>query len=319
MSQSMSNAFVQQYAGNVYVTAQQKGSKLRDCVTVNPDGPVAGLYAFHDRVGATNYNTVINRNGDTPLNQTPFDRRRCALVGRDWSDLIDKLDKVQTLLDPTSATVMVAGMTMGRAIDDIIIANVFAAAQTNSGIDGTTPTAVNFPAGNIIAVNDRTYQDQGNAASGNSSLTVAKLIYAKELFGAGNVDLDNDDIWIPANAQSIASLLTATPVTSIWYNRVQPLVEGKLDQFMGINFKRTELAIKTGLGVSLANGSGYNLIPVWCKSGMVLDIGEDIVAEVAKDPSKRYSWRPYFQMFMGALRMEEAKVVQLICDPTKTF
>lgn len=318
MSNLVTTAFVQQYSANVQALAQQKGSKLAGAVTVNPDGPVTGEFAFHDQVGVATYNTVINRNGDTPLNQTPFARRRVQLNGRDYGDLIDKIDKLQTLLDPTSATVMAAAYAMGRAKDDIIISSMFGTAYTNSGIDGVTPTAVTFPAGNIVAVNDRTYQDQGNTASGNSSLTTSKLIYAKQIMGAGNVDLEMDTVHIAANAQSIASLLTATPTTSIWYNNVQPLVEGKIDQFMGINFHRTELAIKNGLGVSLLSGNNA-LVPVWAKSGIVLDIGEDIVTEIAKNPGKRFSWQVYLQMFMGAVRMEEVKVVQLLCDTTKTL
>jgi len=315
MSFTINNAFVQQYSGNVQFLSQQHGSRLRNHVTL--ESGVRGEYAFKDQIGPTTYNVVLNRNGDTPLNATPFSRRRVQLVGRDWGDLVDNIDKLQMLIDPTSGTAMNAAMSMGRAVDDVIINAAFATAYTNSGLDGVTPNSVTFPAGQIIAVNDRTYQDQGNAAVGNSSLTTSKLIGTKVLFFSNNVDLDNEKLQIAAPGQAIGSLLTATPVTSIYYNSVRPLVDGTVDTFMGYDFHRTELVVKDGRGNSLLSGT-YSLLPVWVPSGIYLAIGEDIKAEIEKRADKRFSWQVYYQMFMGATRLEEVKVAQIICDPTKT-
>lgn len=316
MSFDITNAFVQQYSANVQFLSQQHGSRLRNFVTA--ESGVRGTYAFKDQIGVVGYNTVINRNGDTPLNQTPFARRRAQLLGRDWGDLVDKIDKLQMLIDPTSGTAMAAAMSMGRAIDDVIIASFFATSYTDSGLDGVSPTSVALPTTQRIAVTDRTYQDEGNAASGNSSLTVSKLISAKVLFFNANVDLDNETPQVAVSGQTIGALLTATPVTSIYYNQVRPLVEGTVDKFMGYDFHRTQLVVTSGQGVSLLNGSGYQQIPVWVPSGLYLAIGEDIVAEIAKNPGKRFSWQLYYQMLMGATRMEEVKVVNLLCDPAKT-
>lgn len=312
MSFDITTAFVQQYSENVLVLSQQKGSKLRGAVTVETG--VKGEFAFKDQVGATTYNTVITRNGDSPLNQTPFARRRAQMVGRDWGDLVDTIDKVQMLIDPTSATALVAGFSMGRAIDDAIIQAAFATAYTNSGIDGVTPTTVTFPASNVIAVNDRSAQDQGNTGVGNSNLSVSKLLVARRLLEAANVDISMEKPQIAANAQSIESLLTATPVTSIWYNDVKPLVSGAVDTYLGIDFHRTELVIKNGLGQSLLSGT-YALLPFWVPSGIYLAIGEDIKGRITERPDKRYSYYVYFQMLLGATRLEEAKVVQITCDP----
>lgn len=314
MSSSITNAFVQEYSENVYTLAQQKGSKLRNTVTV--ESGIRGEYAFKDRVGPVTYNVVINRNGDTPLNSTPFSRRRVQLVGRDWGDLVDTLDKVQMLIDPTSATALVAGWTMGRAIDDSIISAFFGTAYANSGLDGTSATTVAFPSANIVAVTDRSFQDEGNSGSGNSNLSVSKLISARNIMAQNNVDLDNERPHIAADATSISGLMGATPVTSIWYNQVKPLVSGEIDNFLGIDFHRTQLVITDGRGNSLLSG-GYALLPVWVPSGVYLAIGEDIKARITERPDKRYSYQVYFQMLMGATRLEEAKVVQLTCDPTK--
>lgn len=316
MSIQANTTFAQQYGENVLMLSQQKGSVLEK--TVYTETGIRGEFAFQDQVGVATYNSVINRNGDSPLNNTPFQRRRVQMVPRDYGDLVDKMDKVQMLIDPESATAKAAAASMGRAKDDIIISQLFATAYTNSGLDGVSPTTVAFPGGNIIAVNDRTFQDEGNSQSGNSSLTVSKLLYARDLFGTANVDMTNDELWCPVSQQCISALLTATPVTSIFFNSVHTLVTGNVAQFSGINLVHTELVNTTGQGVSLLSG-GYQLIPVYAKSGVFLGIGEDIISMIEPRPDKRFSTYVYFQMLMGATRLEEVKVVQLICDPTKTF
>jgi hypothetical protein len=49
MSTQVTTAFVQQYAANVTLLAQQKGSKLRDAVRVEN---VTGKQVFFDQIGA---------------------------------------------------------------------------------------------------------------------------------------------------------------------------------------------------------------------------------------------------------------------------
>lgn len=316
MSFTITNAFVQAYAQNVYILAQQMGSKLGDTVVV--DGNATGTYKFYDQVGSTTYNTVITRNGDTPLNSTPFSRRRVQLVGKDWGDLIDDLDRLQMLIDPTSATARVSAMSMGRAKDDTIISSFFATAYTNSGIEGVSPTTVSFPSSQVVAVSERTYQEDSNTKTGNSSMTVAKLIKAKQLFQSNNVDLDNDMLNCALDSTGFAAMLSSTPVTSIWYNQVKPLVTGDVKNFMGVNFVHTELVKTDGLGNSLLDGSGYVQVPIWAKSGVVLAVGKDPKAEIAKRADKRFSYQIYLQMFMGAARLEEVKVVKVLCDPAAT-
>jgi hypothetical protein len=144
------------------------------------------------------------------------------------------------------------------------------------------------------------------------------MLYAKYLFGTANVDIDNDEVHLATAQQGISALLTATPVTSIWYNSVKPLVDGSVTQFVGIEVTQTQLVITTGQNVSILDGSGYMNIPCWVKSGVGLGIAEPVFGEITPRPDKNYSNYAYFEMLMGASRLEEVKVVQLKCDLTKT-
>jgi hypothetical protein len=87
MSFEVPTAFVQQYKANLTHLLQQKGSVLRDTVTVESQN---AEFAFYDRIGSTEANEVNTRHGDTPLNNTPHDRRRIGLRDFDWADLIGR-------------------------------------------------------------------------------------------------------------------------------------------------------------------------------------------------------------------------------------
>ena len=85
MSVQITNAFVEQYKGNVEHLVQQKGSRLRDCVSVES---VTGKNAYFEQIGSTAAQVRTSRHSDTPRMDTPHSRRRVSLADYDWSDLI---------------------------------------------------------------------------------------------------------------------------------------------------------------------------------------------------------------------------------------
>ncbi len=294
MSFEITTAFVQQYGDNVQLLSQQKASRLRSAVYVEPG--VVGKTAYIDQVGSVTAQVITNRHGDSPLNSTPHRRRRLSMVDIETGDLIDKLDKVKTLIDPTNSYAMAHAAAMGRAMDDQIIASLFA--DANTGEDGST--TVSFPAGNQVAVNSWAY----GSGSGNAGLTVSKIIEAKQKLDAGDTDPD-EERYAAVTSKQIANLLATTEVTSQDYNSVKALVEGKVDTFGGFKFIRTErLAV---------DGSSYRRCPFWVKSGLGLAIGQDITSRISERADKRFSMYAYFSMSIAAARLEEAKVVEVKC------
>lgn len=294
MSFEVTTAFVEQYKSNVSHLVQQKGSRLRDRVMVDTD--VVGETAYMDRIGATSAQKVTQRHGDSPLMNTPHDRRRVTLFDYDWGDLVDKMDKVKMLNDPTSAYAQAAAWAMGRAIDDEIIASMFATAY--SGKDGST--AVAFPSANQIAVDNHDY----GSGSGNAGLTISKLISAKEILDAGEVDPEEERT-IVVTAKQVSNLLATTEVTSADYNNVKALVEGKIDTFMGFKFIRTQRL--------LTDSNGYRRVPFFLKSGLGLSIGKDITGKITERSDKRFSMYVYYCMSIGATRLEEEKIGEIKC------
>ena len=285
MSTQIEKNYVNQFRSNLELGLQQKGSKLEQTVRVETQ---KAEFDYYDSIGATKARRVTERHGDTPLISTPHDRRRVGLVDYDWADLIDKKDKIRLLADPTSSYQVNARYAMGRARDEEIINAFYGKAYT--GKDGATE--VSFKTGNIIS-----------AGQTETGLTIAKLIDARTI--ALEKQNDPDEEWfVGITAKQLNNLLNEDKIQSQDYNNIKALVEGKVDTFMGFKFIVSELFQKV---------EGNRLCPVWCKSGMLLAVGEDITVDVSVRNDKRNATQIYVAQSIGATRMHEDKVFQIKC------
>lgn len=295
MSTQIDKALVQNYRSNIEVQFQQKGSRLRNTVRVETQN---AEFDFYDRIGPVEAQKVTTRHGDTPLNETPHDRRRIALEDYDWADLIDKKDKLRMLADPTSSYTQNAVYALGRAQDRAIIAAATGTAYTGK----TGATSVTFPSASEVAVN---YVESGSAA--NSNLTIGKLRRVRFLLESKEVIEDGEMVTAVVSASQIQSLLRTTEVTSADYNTVKALVAGTVDTFMGFRFVRTEL---------LVVASNIRDCLFYPMSGITMAMAQDITVEVDRLPGKRYSVQVYVCGSFGASRMWEEKVIRAKCDET---
>lgn len=296
MSIQITTSMVEQYRSTVYHLSQQKGSKLRKAVRTET---VNGKNEYFEQLGAVSARLRTSRHADTPRMDTPHTRRRVSLSDYDWADLIDGEDQIRMLIDPTSQYAEAGAMAMGRAMDDAIIAAADGTAYT--GVDGGTSTA--FDTNMIVDVQTR----WPGVSAADLGLNVAKLLEAKKLLSAGNVDPD-DECWCVINAAQVKSLLMDTRVSSHDYNSIKPLVNGQVAQFAGFNIVVTER-----IGVD-ANSDHKCLF--WAKGGMLLGIGKDISSRISERADKNYATQVFLSMTIGATRMEEARVGYIEADPT---
>ena len=294
MSVNITTAFVEQYKGNVAHLAQQKGSRLRMAVSTES---VTGKTAFFEQIGSVSARVRTSRHADTPRMDTPHARRRVSLVDYDWADLIDNEDKVRMLIDPASQYAQAAAWAIGHAQDDAIIAAATGTAYT--GVDGSTSTS--YDANMTVDVQVR---DTGVSAA-DLGLNIAKLITAKELLDAGDVDPD-EERFIALPARQVTSLLKTTKATSADYNTVKALVEGKIDTFMGFKFIRTQR--------TATDANSDDMCLFWTKSGIKLAIGSEAQARISERDDKNYATQVFYSQTIGCTRMEETKVGYIECD-----
>jgi hypothetical protein len=287
MGFEVTTAFVQQYTTNVGLLLQQRGSKLRDYVTV---GSYTGKAAKAvEQIGAVTAQPRVSRHADTPLISTPHDARWVFPTDYEWADLVDDQDKLRMLIDPTSPYAINGAYALGRAMDGLIISAALGTAKT--GENGTTNTAF-ATATQQVAV-------------GTSGLTVAKLRSAREILLSNDVDVEVDPLFIAVTAKQLDDLLGTTEVTSSDYNTVKALVQGQIDTFLGFKFIHTEL-----LGV---NGSNNRRVIAWAKSGLHLGMWNDVNTRIDQRSDKSYATQVYVKGTFGATRTEEKKVVEILC------
>jgi hypothetical protein len=265
--------------------SQQMGSLLRNAVDSES---VNGEKAFFDQVGSAAAILRTTRHADTPLIDTPHSRRMVTLSDYEYADLIDDQDKVRLLVDPTSTYTRAAAAAMGRAMDDVIISAALGTAKT--GKDGSTSTAFDTSNNQI--------------AAGASGLTLAKLIEAKEILDSGDVD-PSIPRYIAVSPKQVTDLLNNTTVTSSDYNTVKALAMGEINSFVGFNF-----IVTNRLGV---DGSSNRRVFAWAMDGIKLAVGKEPTARIDERADKSYATQIYYAQTIGATRMEEKKVVEVLC------
>ena len=286
MSQEITTAMVNQYKDNIALLSQQKGSRLRNAVSVET---VNGEYAYFEQIAATAAQLKTTRHMDTPQTDTPHARRRVSLADYVWADFVDKEDLVRTLVNPTSPYAVNAVNAFGRAMDDVIYAAMRGTAYT--GKAGGTATVL--PGGQKIAED-------------NTGLTIDKLIATKELFWKNDVGED-DEFFIVCSGKELGDLLGTTEITSADYNIVKALVKGEIDTYMGFKFIRSErITVASDIAMCVA----------WAKSGVKLGLGADIHTKISERADKNYLTQVWCGMSIGATRMEEVKVVEIAVDQT---
>lgn len=292
MSINIPTHFVQQYATNIALLLQQKGSKLRGAVT---SGSHVGKQASPvDQIGSVEMQPVSGRYQAMGRVDAATDRRWVFPSDFDLPQLIDSFDKLKLLQDPSSAYVQNAVYAAGRKMDALILAAINGTAKT--GETGSTSTTL--PSAQKVAVNF--------GASGNVGLTVAKLREAKKILMAADLDLDDpmNQLSCVVKAKQHDNLLAEAQVISLDFNEKPVMVEGKITRFLGINFIHSELV----------ENSTNDLVPVFAKSGVYLGIWNDIATDISQRKDLQgLPYQAYVYMSAGATRLEEERVVQISC------
>ena len=289
MSFTVTESMVQQFGTNFKILGQQKLSRLEAWCQAEPN--ITGTGKTVERLGKTDAYDITSRHSDTQYVNTPHSRRWLDLQDKGWSDLVDEMDKIRMLADPTSPYAALGVAALNRSKDDIIIAAARGNARSNTA-------SIALPAGQKIAV----------SASG---LTLAKLLSTKEILDAAEVDheLDVDGqamaqrVFVCSSKQ-LTNLLGTTEIKSIDYNNVKALVQGTVDSFLGFKFIRSERLPKV---------VNDRFCLAWSRGCVAFGTGKDIVSSIDTLPTKNYSVQVYARMSIGATRTEDEGVVEIAC------
>ena len=201
---TLSPAFITLFDAEVKQAYQAKAQLVG---AVRQRRGVEGSTVKFPKVGKGVATVRVPQSDVTPLN-VAFSQVTATLQDWNAAEYSDIFNQAKVNFDERQELVQVVANAIGRRQDQIIL-DALAASSTS----------------NVVT------EDEGGTDTG---LNVAKLRAAKRLLDKNNVPMDNRHIIIHAN--SLASVLGETSVTSADFNTVRALVSGELNTFLGFTF-----------------------------------------------------------------------------------
>lgn len=289
--------FPTEFTNNWMHLVQQKVSKLREFLSIDT---IRGKEKKYNQIDPVEMTQITTRAGETNVTDTTMAHRWIRPLQYEKADLLDEWDSelLGEIALPQSELVQNHAMAYARSIDKIALAA--ATGNASTGQTGSTNTAL--PSGQKIGA---TYVESGTATT--SGLTIAKLRRAKFILDDNQVDEDDQRI-IACSPAQMQDLLRTTEVTSADYNTVKALVSGQLDTFLGFRFRVVDKGF-----FAYDGATGIRSIVAYAKSGLrFADSGRKVHVDIRPDRSHALQLRTVASM--GAVRMEEKKVVEIACD-----
>ena len=294
---TITTAFTKQYADNLYILSQQKGSKLQAFVRNEPVTNAED--AYWDTLGTVAAQKKTTRHGPTPNNEQTHGRRKCTPEDYNTCSLLDNEDKLKMIIDPTNAFALTQAAALGRTKDDIIIE----AALGTALIGKTGATSIAFKDDSIGINGDGTTTTLGTLAAVTTivDITLLKILTMMQIFNDADVDPELEKFWA-VSPKDIKDMLDLTEVGSADYNTVKALTQGKVETFGGFKFIWSNRLTKDAVG-----STGYRTF-AWAKDGIILGLGQEVRSRIDERSDLSYAIQVYSEMTMGAVRMEGAKV-----------
>lgn len=307
--ETITEAYVLQFANNIFHLSQQKGSILQPFVR---NESIQGKAKSFNRLGATAAQKKQGRHAPTPNNDIEHSTRWVGLVDYNWAHFVDPTDLMRMLIDPTSDYVMSAMWAFGRTKDDVIIAKAFAPAVTGEERNGS-------------AIHPNTQKYAANNGTAFTNLNVKTLRAIRRMFAKQQVD-KSLPLYFAYTSSQLEAMLGQTEVTSADYANVKALVQGEVETFMGFRFIEIERLLDTsgrtvaasattgvvGAGASVA-GTNFRSCIAWAGDGLLMATGQDVKTRIDERADLSYSTQAYGEMAIDAVRMEEEKVIEVIC------
>jgi len=286
---NIDNVYIQTFENNVKHLAQQYTTKLRGSVverSVNSNKHNWETLDFSDPV-----DKLVSA-PPTPSLDLAWNRRVSVPQTKHTGTTIDHEDLVQMLIEPKTAGSENLAMSMNRAIDDIIIHAATADALQG---DGTTSA---LPAEQVLG-------------DGSQPITFDFMTAVQEQFMKNNIDPAQPKVAVVGPTQ-VRKLMQLTEQTSTDYARVAGsdtstalnnlMASGVVPHWMGFTW-----IMSTRLSAPIP---GELDCLFFCPDAIGLQVNEDISVQVAQDPSASFAWRVYCYMTMGAVRVQDKKIIR---------
>lgn len=315
MAINLSDNFVKEYNSTLQILTQLHGNKFRGKCR---EESINGEEAYYDQLGNTVATVRSTQFPDSIESSITHDRRKVIATAYENGLFIDRIEKVQTLVDPAGPYVNQQVTAINRKRDQEFFKAALGTAATGK-TGGSTAPLTDCPA---IGV------DVGD--TGTTGMNLEKLIETLSALEASGVDVEDPMhkpyfVWTPKQKNE---LLKSTVVTSSDYAAVKALVTGQINTFYGFEFITSTLVpyVNTaGTGVSL-DWSTTTDAPVdtdttdvrgcfaYTRDNVLMATNPEITSKISERPDKSYDWYAYAVARFGGVRMQETNLVFVPCD-----
>jgi len=285
--------------------------------------------AYYERIGVRDPRRKEGRHSDVLYVDTPHSRRANTMSDFYDADMVDQEDKLRVIMNLESSYAQAMGMGFGRQIDREIIAAALGSARGGKKGDVIIPLPNTQKIASVASTAALDTAGTGNA------LTLKGLRKVKLKMKQAEAVDDYQPIIYVCTAKQIDDLLATTEVTSADYNTVKALVQGEVDTFMGFKFVRTELlpfeaaavvynkdtgvvtgTTATGADGTIPAGAGRRTFAFTANEAIICALPRLFNGKITEIPTKHYAYQVYGACTVGCTRMDEVKVVELICKET---
>lgn len=300
-NETLENHYVVAYQRNLGLEYQQETEELKNTTDEDYGFNEPGESFTFDWLGkGKKLRRIEDRHGDTPATSGPQRKRRVGFF--DAYEIEDPLgtaiDAARSLNDPSNKIVQQQKMDVAKHHDARKREAILGVAR--EGRHGET--VKQFPAGNIIGVDNHDYDD----AVGATGLTVTKVQAAKVFFDTRKVP--KTERFFSASSHLLAGLLRDPFLSSSDYNTVQAMVAGEIRVWHGFTFIPHEEWSETA-----PQNAGEDLAVAWHKLAVQYKSRILKPVEIFRRKEKRNNWWTYGEIESGGIRGHDDGVLKIIC------
>lgn len=289
MADTQSTVYGLAFSRNIEQLAQQKYAKIMPYVF--DKGTVTGKAFFQDQIGAWSMQVKGGRNVATPNNDPALARRMGLMVDYHDNRLLDRGDEIRTISDPRSAYTIAAASSLARKYDDVCLQGAVGTAYY--GETGSSSVTL----ANIVATT-------------TGYIFLSHVAAIKKAFD--DADVEEEDRLLVVTPTALSNALQVSQMTSSDYAAVKALVRGEIDTFMGFKWvQSTRIAQLTSTITPYAGSISAIAIQ---KLGVCYAKVAAPMVRTDERSDLSYSWQVYYETNIGAVRLEEARVV--LCTAT---
>ncbi len=333
MAGNLLNTYITGFDRAIRETVEVKGGKMRPYVNL-ATGDLFRKEGIYQRTsGGGIPSKVVSRFGDSPVSDIDYSRRRTTRTAYHDGQFMDWADLSKMGIDPRSVKLGVMKNKFLRQEDLIIDAAMLGSASGAT----TSDTFAGVAFGNGLTNNSIIDDDTGASDSG---FNYTKFVNTLGQFGNQSVDIESQQVCFKVSWNQWKDIINDSNFTD--FEKRGTLGSNTLDRsagviydYMGCHFIVSNILpyatqadptaashfnididvdVDTSTGVwKDTDSSATRIAYAFVKDAVLLEINPDITTKIDERADKSFNYYAYMKMELGAVRMEEEKVIAIAC------